>query len=75
MCNAHPMFRKLTEDEMDADPCVKLMKEGKKVVREGKFGHEIYYGVYERISDDKAIGSVTASSYFDKGQFGVEVIE
>jgi tRNA (guanine-N7-)-methyltransferase len=78
-CNAHPMFRKLTEDEMDADPCVKLMKEtteeGKKVVREGKFGHEMYYGVYERISDEKAIGSVTASSFFDEGQFGVEVIE
>jgi tRNA (guanine-N7-)-methyltransferase len=78
-CNAHPMYRKLTEDEMDADPCVKLMKEtteeGKKVVREGKFGHEMYYGVYERISDEKAIGSVTASSFFDEGQFGVEVIE
>ncbi|KAL3793464.1 hypothetical protein ACHAW5_001639 [Stephanodiscus triporus] len=53
-CDAHPMFRKLNDDEMKDDPCVELMKstteEGKKVRREGKFGHEMYYAVYERRS-------------------------
>ena len=78
-CDAHPMFRKLTEDEMEADPCVKLMKEtteeGKKVTREGKFGHDMYYGVYERVGDEEAVGSVTADSFFKEGRFGVEAVK
>jgi tRNA (guanine-N7-)-methyltransferase len=79
-CDAHPLFRKLTEEEMENDPCVALMKttteEGKKVTREGRFGHEMYYAVYGRVNDDEATtGSVTAERFFEVGQFGVEVVE
>ncbi len=48
-CDSHPLLQELTSEEMDADPCVALMQseteEGKKVKREGKFGHEMYYKV------------------------------
>ena len=41
---------------MEEDVCVALMKseteEGKKVIREGKFGHEMYYRVYRRVGDE-----------------------
>ena len=77
-CDAHPLFEKLTEEDMDNDPCVVLMKttteEGKKVTREGKFGHEMYYAVYRRVNDDEATGSITAECFFEEGQFGVEVV-
>ena len=52
-CGNHPLLQELTDEEMEKDVCVKLMKseteEGKKVVREGKFGHEMYYRVYRRV--------------------------
>jgi tRNA (guanine-N7-)-methyltransferase len=78
-CDAHPLFQKLTEEEMEKDVCVTLMKttteEGKKVTREGRFGHEMYYAVYRRVNDDEATtGSVTAECFFEEGQFGVEVV-
>ena len=77
-CDSHPLFRKLTEREMEDDPCVALMKstteEGKKVVREGKFGHDMYYAVYVRVEDHEA-SSVTAETFFARGQFGVEMLD
>lgn len=49
-CGAHELFRKLSEVEMEDDPCVKAMynetEEGKKVERAGT---NKYYAVYERI--------------------------
>jgi tRNA (guanine-N7-)-methyltransferase len=83
-CDAHPLFERLTEDEMEADPCVMLMKteteEGKKVKREGRFGHDMYYQVYKRVDETLAVskqkvglGSITAANFFQKGEFGVEV--
>jgi tRNA (guanine-N7-)-methyltransferase len=49
-CNAHPMFRPLSEDEMKLDPCVAAMisetEEGKKVERAGT---SKYYAVYQRL--------------------------
>jgi len=55
-CGNHPLLQELTEEEMEEDVCVKLMKseteEGKKVIREGKFGHEMYYRVYRRVVGD-----------------------
>jgi len=83
-CDAHPLFERLTEEEMEADPCVTLMKteteEGKKVKREGRFGHDMYYQVYKRVDETLAtskekvgLGSVTAANFFGEGEFGVEV--
>ena len=55
-CGKHPLLQELTEEEMEEDVCVALMKseteEGKKVIREGKFGHEMYYRVYRRVGDE-----------------------
>eukprot|EP00571_Detonula_confervacea_P006061 CAMPEP_0172313500 /NCGR_PEP_ID=MMETSP1058-20130122/20316_1 /TAXON_ID=83371 /ORGANISM="Detonula confervacea, Strain CCMP 353" /LENGTH=319 /DNA_ID=CAMNT_0013027157 /DNA_START=65 /DNA_END=1024 /DNA_ORIENTATION=+ len=80
-CGAHPLLQELSKEEMEADPCVALMKseteEGKKVKREGKFGHVMYYQVYRRVNEEVAMdggaGSVTAENFFQEGQFGVEV--
>mmetsp|Transcript_21763 Transcript_21763/g.37365 ORF Transcript_21763/g.37365 Transcript_21763/m.37365 type:complete len:312 (+) Transcript_21763:121-1056(+) len=76
-CGAHPSLVECTLKEMEEDPCVWLMKseteEGKKVKREGKFGHEMYYRVYRRVDDGDGVGSlVTADNFFEEGQFGVE---
>jgi tRNA (guanine-N7-)-methyltransferase len=55
-CRAHPLFRELTTDELDADPCVQLMysetEEGKKVQR--CKGNK-YYAVFERLSDTESV--------------------
>jgi len=77
-CDAHPLFERLTEEEMEADPCVTLMKteteEGKKVKREGRFGHDMYYQVYKRVDETKdGSGSTSATNFFCEGEFGVEV--
>jgi tRNA (guanine-N7-)-methyltransferase len=80
-CGAHPLLAELSNEEMDADPCVALMKteteEGKKVKREGKFGHDMYYRVYRRVCDETTIGveHITTKNLFQDGQFGVEVIK
>jgi tRNA (guanine-N7-)-methyltransferase len=81
-CSAHPLFVGCTTEEMEDDPCVELMRteteEGKKVEREGRFGHDKYYMVYTRIDDKeekKGLGSVTAENFFEIGQFGVEVFD
>jgi len=46
----HKLFRKLTKEEMDSDPCIEMIstltEEGKRVTREG--GAK-YYTVYERV--------------------------
>lgn len=61
-CDEHPMFRKLSDEEMNDDPCVEAMKteteEGKKVERAGTAK---YYAVYERISEPP---QVTAENFF-----------
>lgn len=77
-CGAHPSLVELTEEETEADPCVHLMKteteEGKKVQREGKFGHVMYYRVYRKAEGGGGRGNVTAENFFEEGQFGVEVV-
>jgi tRNA (guanine-N7-)-methyltransferase len=64
-CDAHPLFRRLSDAEMDLDPCVKAMRaeteEGKKVDRNG--GSK-YYAAYERICDSLVEGAVTADTFF-----------
>jgi tRNA (guanine-N7-)-methyltransferase len=83
-CDAHPLFERLTDEEMEQDPCVTLMKseteEGKKVKREGRFGHAMYYQVYKRVDEScpghvksVGLGSINAINFFKKGEFGVEV--
>ena len=83
-CSMHPMLQELSNEEMEADPCVALMKseteEGKKVIREGKFGHVMYYKVYKRVELSEVesaaasvTAKVTAENFFQEGQFGVEV--
>lgn len=71
-CRAHPSFRELTKEEMDADPCVAAMQieteEGKKVIREGR---SMNYAVYERIDDENTASLITAENFFEEGQFGV----
>ena len=80
-CTAHPLLVGCSEKEMKEDPCVELMRteteEGKKVEREGRFGHDKYYMVYKRVDESeesKCLGSVTAENFFDTEQFGVEII-
>mmetsp|Transcript_487 Transcript_487/g.575 ORF Transcript_487/g.575 Transcript_487/m.575 type:complete len:289 (-) Transcript_487:138-1004(-) len=72
-CGANPMFRALSEEEMDNDPCVKAMycetEEGKKVERAGT---KKYYAVYQRIEEPgKELPEITAEAFFDDDQFGV----
>lgn len=51
----HPLFRQLSDIEQNADPAVPLLftstEEGQKVSREGRFGHDKYPAVFERIED------------------------
>jgi len=74
-CRAHPMFRELTEDELEDDPCVKAMynetEEGKKVERGGA---KKYYAVYEKIkkNDSSILKRVGAENFFNDGEFGVK---
>jgi hypothetical protein len=65
---------------MEEDPCVEVMmketEEGKKVEREGRFGHEKYYMVYRRLEEEeRLLGGVSADNFFEIGQFGVEVFD
>merc|ERR1712157_410725 len=63
-CDAHPLFRRLSDEATKQDPCVEAMKseteEGKKVKRTGG---EKYFAVYERIPDSDA-EIIDASSFF-----------
>jgi len=68
-CDAHPLFRKLSVQEMKDDVCVETMinetEEAKKVTRSGgdnKRG-EKYYQVYERIPDEGA-PKIHAGNFF-----------
>jgi tRNA (guanine-N7-)-methyltransferase len=79
-CSAHPLLVGCSKKEMEEDPCVELMRteteEGKKVEREGRFGHDKYYMVYKRVDESEesaCLGSVTAENFFQTGQFGVEM--
>uniref|UniRef100_A0A7S4W616 tRNA (guanine-N(7)-)-methyltransferase n=1 Tax=Ditylum brightwellii TaxID=49249 RepID=A0A7S4W616_9STRA len=69
-CNAHPLLRKLSDEEMKEDVCVETMRmvteEGKKVERAGAGK---YYAVYERIGVKE--GAVHAKNFFNEGEFGV----
>jgi tRNA (guanine-N7-)-methyltransferase len=65
-CNAHPLFRKLDDDEvLKKDPSVKAMisetEEGKKVERNKG---DKYYAVYERIDPAEA-PKLDANNFFD----------
>ena len=86
-CRSHPLFRELSPEEMDADPCVAAMRveteEGKKVERAGAAK---YYAVYQRLPDEDAVtvgsigGSsaskvVTAENFWTEGEFGVRKLE
>jgi len=71
-CRSHPMFREMTDDELENDPCVKAMhnetEEGKKVERAGT---NKYYTVYERLDSQTLSDTVTAENFWDDSQFGV----
>ncbi|KAL7515543.1 hypothetical protein ACHAXN_013426 [Cyclotella atomus] len=79
-CDGHPLLVRCSEEEMEEDPCVEVMRketeEGKKVEREGRFGHEKYYMVYRRLEEEeRLLGGVSADNFFEIGQFGVEVFD
>ena len=71
-CRAHPMFRELSSEEMDVDPCVKAMynetEEGKKVARAGT---NKYYAVFEKINYNSNNNIVNAENFWNENQFGV----
>lgn len=78
-CRSHPLFRELTQEEMEDDPCVAAMRveteEGKKVERAGAAK---YYAVYQRLPDEEVVGgksAVTAENFWTEGQFGVRKVE
>jgi tRNA (guanine-N7-)-methyltransferase len=64
-CNAHPLFRKLNEETLNDDPCVKAMstetEESKKVERNKGSKH---YAVYERIDPSEA-PKLDVTNFFD----------
>jgi len=64
-CDAHPLFRRLSDDETEQDPCVHAMKveteEGKKVARNK--GSK-YYAVYERI-DRPVVSDAAVDAVFE----------
>lgn len=68
----HPQFRRLTEEEVAADPCVEVMRtateEGKKAAREGRGK---WVAVFERISDAEAEAKADALPFFDAYYGGV----
>lgn len=53
-CAAHPLFRRVPDDEAQADPAVQAMmvetEEGKKVARAGS---SKYWAVFRRVTDDE----------------------
>jgi tRNA (guanine-N7-)-methyltransferase len=63
-CDKHPLFRRLTEEEVKEDPCVEAMQtateESQKVDRAGSCK---YYAVYQRIPNEDA-PKVTAENFF-----------
>jgi tRNA (guanine-N7-)-methyltransferase len=68
-CDAHPLFRKLSENDdalIKDDPCVQAMKieteEGKKVERNKG---DKYFAVYERIDPSQVPTKLTADNFFD----------
>lgn len=66
-CDAHPLFRRLTDQEVDKDdPCVEAMKteteEGKKVARNN--GSK-YYAVYERIESSE-LAPLTIENFWEE---------
>ena len=65
-CDSHPLFRRLSDDELEMDPCVKAMtvetEEGKKVERNNG---EKYRAVYERIG--KPSSPITLDNFFSDG--------
>ena len=81
-CRSHPLFRELTQEEMEDDPCVAAMRveteEGKKVERAG---NAKYYAVYQRRSEEEVVGgkgmsaAVTAGNFWTEGEFGVRKME
>lgn len=74
-CRSHPLFRELSQEEMDNDPCVKAMynetEEGKKVERAGS---NKYMAVFERLHFNDVSSAVTPKNFFDLGQFGVRAV-
>jgi hypothetical protein len=63
-CQAHSLFRQLSNDELAKDPCVEAMRveteEGKKVERNK--GNK-YYAVFERI-DESTVPKWHAGNFF-----------
>ena len=81
-CRAHPLYRELTKEECDNDPCVQAMynetEEGKKVQRAGS---NKYYAVYQRLpntntttTDNNNDNDTSAENFWDSNQFGVSSI-
>jgi tRNA (guanine-N7-)-methyltransferase len=65
-CDAHPLFRRLSEDALKANPCVKAMtvetEEEKKVERnEGSK----YHAVYERLEQPMEEASLSEENFFN----------
>ena len=74
-CRSHPLFRELSQEEMDIDPCVKVMysetEEGKKVERSQ--GNK-FYAVYQRIVQEdvrRKDASIQLDNFWQMGEFGV----
>ena len=72
-CRSHPLFRELSKQEMEDDPCVNAMiretEEGKKVERSGA---NKYYGVFQRLEDNEPQRNRNnEDNFFDSSNFGV----
>lgn len=70
----HPSFRRLTDAELESDPCVNVMRfsteESKKVDREGR---SKFIAVFERRTDDDADEEAAKLPFFDGYYGGVAV--
>jgi tRNA (guanine-N7-)-methyltransferase len=63
-CNKHPLFEKISEEELKNDSCVEAMQtateESQKVDRAGT---SKYYAVYRRVANSE-LSAITAESFF-----------
>jgi tRNA (guanine-N7-)-methyltransferase len=70
-CFSHPLFRELSQEEMEDDPSMNAMinetEEGKKVERSGAKKH---HSIFEHVNNSDHLVS-TVKDFFDKSHFGV----
>eukprot|EP00931_Biecheleriopsis_adriatica_P092514 TRINITY_DN66323_c0_g1_i1.p1 TRINITY_DN66323_c0_g1~~TRINITY_DN66323_c0_g1_i1.p1 ORF type:complete len:297 (-),score=47.99 TRINITY_DN66323_c0_g1_i1:80-970(-) len=57
-CEAHPLFERVPPEELEGDLCIEAVtsetEEAKRVKNLGRFGHDVYMGVFRRVGPSAA---------------------